>query len=129
MSQATAEIRNKRGEWGDPSLLASLPNPSDERYEVQIHCPEVTFIGRVDQPDFACIDITMEPAEEVIELKSLKRYFFSFRESLMSYERFINVVYSDLMEVYRPARLVVEAHLRARGGISSRLKIDSAWRP
>ncbi|MHC4402481.1 MAG: preQ(1) synthase [Planctomycetota bacterium] len=128
MSQAIAEIPKTKRRWGDRSLLESLRNPCRETYEVQIHCPEVTFIGRVDQPDFACIDITMFPGERVIELKSLKRYLFSFRNAVMSYERFVNVLYNDLMETYRPAWLVVQMDLRARGGISSKLKIDSAWR-
>ena len=114
--------------WGDRSLLRSLRNPSTEPYEVHVHCPEVTFIGRKEQPDFACVDITLYPTDRIIELKSLKRYLFSFREVLMSYERLVNVLYGDLMETYRPARLVVQIHMRARGGISSTLKIDSDWR-
>lgn len=128
MSQALAELQAERRVWGDRSLLKWLKNPSRERFEVEIHCPEVTFIGKVDQPDFACVDITMCPNDRVIELKSLKRYLFSFRNALMSYERFINVLYSDLMTTYDPARLVVQMELRARGGISSKLKIDSEWR-
>lgn len=128
MSQAVAEPLRKRRRWGNPRLLESLRNPSQETYEVHVHCPEVTFIGKVDQPDFACVDLTMFPDDRIIELKSLKRYLFSFRDALMSYERFINVLYDDLMETYRPKRLILQTELRARGGISSRLKIDSDWR-
>lgn len=130
MAQAIAEPRTDkhRPAWGDRSLLQSLDNPCSEPYEIHVHCPEVTFLGKPDQPDFACVDITMFPDERVIELKSLKRYLFSFRDVLMCYERFINVVYNDLMKTYRPTRLVVEMELRARGGISSKLKIDSEWR-
>lgn len=114
--------------WGDQSLLQYLKSPTHERYEIRYHCPEVTFVGRKEQPDFACVDIMLVPTDRVIELKSLKRYLYSFRESLMCYERFINVLYQDLMATYQPQRLVVRMQLRARGGISSRLKIDSAWR-
>jgi 7-cyano-7-deazaguanine reductase len=128
MSQYLTQPTRRSCKWGDASLLESLKNPSDEPYEIQVHCPEVTFIGKKEQPDFACVDITLVPGDRVIELKSLKQYLFSFRESLMSYERFVNVLYHDLMEVYRPKRLVVQAQLRARGGISSKLKIDSLWR-
>jgi 7-cyano-7-deazaguanine reductase len=46
----------------------------------------------------------------------------------MSYERFINVLYDDLTEVYGPKELVIEVEFRPRGGISSRLKVDSKWR-
>jgi 7-cyano-7-deazaguanine reductase len=118
-----AEPPARERAWGDRSLLKSLKNPSGEKYEVRVHCPEVTFLGKAEQPDFACIDIAIEPRDRIIELKSLKRYLFGFRETLMSYERFINVLYKDLMETYRPMRLVVEMGCQARGGISSKLKI------
>jgi 7-cyano-7-deazaguanine reductase len=88
----------------------------------------VTFVGRPEQPDFACLDIAMYPTDRIIELKSLKHYLFSFREELMSYETFINVLYDDLMATYRPERLILRMRLRTRGGIASQLKIDSAWR-
>ena len=128
MSQAVAEPRTEDLRWSNRSLLKSLRNPSSERYEVEIHCPEVSFLGKAGQPDFACVDIRMVPGERVIELKSLKRYLFSLRNALMSYERCVNVLYEDLMETYRPTRLVVQIELRARGGISSKLTIHSDWR-
>jgi len=128
MNQFVAEVQPRSRAWGDPSLLKSLKNPSRERYRIQVHCPEVTFLGKRDQPDFACVDIALYPTDRVIELKSLKQYLFSFRGALMSYERFINVLYDDLTETYRPARLVVQIRLRARGGIRSKLRIDSQWR-
>jgi len=128
MNQFLAEVQPRNRTWGDPSLLKSLKNPSREPYRIQVHCPEVTFLGKRDQPDFACVDIALSPTDRVIELKSLKQYLFSFRGALVSYERFINVLYDDLMETYRPARLVVQVRLRARGGIRSKLRIDSQWR-
>ncbi len=128
MNQFLAEVEPRTRTWGDSSLLKSLKNPSREAYRIQVHCPEVTFLGKRDQPDFACVDIALYPTDRVIELKSLKQYLFSFRGALMSYERFINVLYDDLMETYRPSRLVVQVRLRARGGIRSKLRIDSQWR-
>ena len=129
MATMLAEVAREKRTWGDRSLLKWLSNPSRQRYEAHVHCPEVTFLGRRTQPDFASVDVTMYPGEKVIELKSLKRYLFSFREVLMSYERFVNVLYEDLIETYEPQRLIVEIHLCPRGGIRSRLKIDSDWRP
>ncbi len=128
MNTYLAETREQLRTWGDRSLLRSLKNPTQKRYRIQLRCPEVTFVGRPEQPDFACLDIAMYPTDRVIELKSLKRYLFSFREELMSYERFVNVLYDDLMTTYHPERLIVRIRLRTRGGISSQLKIDSAWR-
>ena len=66
--------------------------------------------------------------EWIIELKSLKEYLGVFRDSVMSYERLINVIYDDLMEKYGPQRLRLEMDCNARGGISSKLKIDSDWK-
>jgi 7-cyano-7-deazaguanine reductase len=128
MTTYDSQSRKPRRAWSDRSLLGALKNPSQERYRIHLHCPEVTFIGKKEQPDFACIEIVMYPTDSVIELKSLKRYLFSFRERLMSYERLVNVLYDDLMATYCPSRLIVQVRMRARGGINSKLKVDSAWR-
>lgn len=110
----------------DPSILKWLPNPGGA-VQLQTKLPEVTFIGVPDQPDFAEVFITMYPSERVIELKSLKQYVHSWRNVVVSYERFLEVFYSHVMQVYEPVRLRVVMETRPRGGISSRLTIDSDW--
>ncbi len=114
--------------WSEPSVLKSIPNPTKQAYEIKIRNPEITFEGVKGQPDFASAYITFYPNEKVIELKSLKQYFFQFRGKILSYERLINVVYDDLTEVYDPARLRIVMVFNARGGISSKLTIDSDWK-
>jgi 7-cyano-7-deazaguanine reductase len=114
--------------WSDRSLLKSIPNPTNDAYEIKVKNPEVTFEGVRGQPDFASVYITMYPSNSVIELKSLKAYFFQFRSRVLSYERLINVVYDDLVAVYKPQRLRVVMTFNARGGISSKLTIDSDWK-
>lgn len=116
------------GEWGDSTLLKKLPNPSSSAYEVEINCPELTFLGVFNQPDFAHLRIIVHHGEWIIELKSLKEYLGAFRDSVMSYERLINVIYDDITEKYGPQRLRLEMDCNARGGISSKLKIDSDWK-
>ena len=113
--------------WSDNTILKSIPNPSDKGYDIKIKNPEITFLGVRKQPDYATVYITFYPKEKVIELKTLKEYFYQFRMKLLSYERLINVVYDDLMEVYDPARLRVVMEFNPRGGISSKLAIDSDW--
>jgi 7-cyano-7-deazaguanine reductase len=113
--------------WSDLSILRSIPNPSSEPYEVKIKTEELTFLGVQQQPDFAQVFITLYPKDKVIELKSLKLYFYQFRDKLLSYERLINVVYDDLMAVYLPDRLRIVMVFNPRGGLSSRLTIDSDW--
>lgn len=111
--------------WSEVSILKGLKNPSAKTYKIVIKNPEVTFLGANDQPDFARVKIIFFPGEKIIELKSLKLYFFAFRNRLLSYERFINVLYEDLYDVYSPVRLKVIAKFRPRGGIESTLIIDS----
>ena len=108
-------------------LLKSIPNPSRDAYEIKMKVPELTFEGVKGQPDFAQLYITFYPGDKVIELKSLKEYFFAFRSQVYSYERIINVIYEDMMEVYEPARLRLVIVCTPRGGISSKLTVDSDW--
>jgi 7-cyano-7-deazaguanine reductase len=108
-------------------ILKSIDNPTKEAYEIKIKIPECTFIGVGEQPDFATIYLTIYPGHKVIELKSLKKYIFQFRDIVTSYERFINVIYDDLSEAYQPERLRLVIIFNPRGGISSRLTIDSDW--
>lgn len=114
--------------WSDASLLRKLPNPSTQGYEIKIKNPEVTFLGVKNQPDYAIIYMVMYPRDTIIELRSLKLYFQQFREKVISYERLINVIYDDLMMTYQPVRLRIVMTLSPRGGISSKLTVDSDWK-
>ena len=111
----------------DKGLLKALPNPSGEAYEIKIKIPEFTFLGVKEQPDFANVYLTFYPGEKIIELKSLKLYVFQLRDITVSYERLINIFYDHMMAVYKPQRLRVVMNCNPRGGISSRLTIDSDW--
>ena len=57
----------------------------------------------------------------------MKEYFYQFRSRIYSYERLINVIFEDMMDVYEPERLRLVMVCNARGGISSKLTIDSDW--
>ena len=118
--------KNKKT-WTDRSLLKTIKNPTKEAYEIKIKNPEITFEGDLGKPDFAIAYITLYPSESVVELKSLKEYFYQFRSKWFSYERLINVVYDDLVEVYKPKRLRIVMEFNPLGGISSKLAIDSDW--
>lgn len=112
----------------DVNLLKSLPNPSDGAYEIKIKIPEFTFLGVQGQPDFAKVYLTMYPGDKIIELKSLKLYVYHLRNIVVSYERLINIFYDHLQDVYRPERLRMVLECYPRGGISSKLTIDSDWK-
>jgi len=112
----------------DKTLLKSIPNPSKEAYEIKIKIPEFTFLGVQEQPDFADVFLTFYPKKRIIELKSLKLYVQHLRNIVVSYERLINVFYDHLMEVYEPERIRLTMICNPRGGISSKLTIDSDWK-
>ncbi len=112
----TTKSKKKTYKDVDKSALKPLPNPGEGAYEIRISAPEFTFLGKYEHPK-----------NKVVELKSLKEYFHSFRDVVISYERLINIVYDQLVEVYDPERLRVVMEFYPRGGISSRLSIDSDW--
>jgi 7-cyano-7-deazaguanine reductase len=112
----------------DRTLLKPIPNPTEKAYEIKIKIPEFTFLGVKEQPDFAVIYLTFYPKKHVIELKSLKQYVFQLRNIVTSYERLINIIYEDLCAVYQPERLRLVMICNPRGGISSKLTIDSDWK-
>lgn len=111
----------------DPSLLRWLPNPSKEAYEMVQSIPECTFMGAENQPDFARIHMVFYPKDKIIELKSLKFYVFSLRDVHISYERLANVMFGNIMDVYDPVRYRQVMEFNPRGGISSKIVIDSDW--
>ena len=102
-------------------VLKKIINPALEPYEIEIDAPEFTFYGAKNQPDYATITITMIPGKSVIELKSFKSYLQQYRNQIASYERVINVIYDDLIHVYKPKRLLIEMKFKPRGGITSKL--------
>jgi 7-cyano-7-deazaguanine reductase len=108
-------------------LLKSLPNPSVNAYEIKVKIPEFTFLGVKNQPDFANAYISFYPKDKIIELKSLKQYVFSLRDIVVSYERLINIFFDHLNSAYDPDRLRLTMIFNPRGGISSKLTIDSDW--
>jgi 7-cyano-7-deazaguanine reductase len=109
-------------------ILQSISSPSKEAYEIKMKIPELTFEGVKGQPDFAHLFITFYPKSHIIELKSLKEYFFAFRSQIYSYERIINVIYDDMISTYDPIRLRLVLVCNPRGGISSKLCVDSDWK-
>ena len=118
---------NKRNWSKNRDILKSISNPSGEAYEIKMKIPELTFEGVRGQPDFAQLFVTLYPGKNIVELKSLKEYMFAFRNQIFSYERIINVIYDDLMNVYEPERLRLVLVCNPRGGISSKLTVDSDW--
>jgi 7-cyano-7-deazaguanine reductase len=104
-------------------MLETFPNQfPDREYEIEITCPEFTAVcPRTGQPDFGTIVITYVPAATCIELKSLKRYLFEYRNQGIFYEHSVNTILDDLVEACRPRRMRVIGQFNPRGGMTSRI--------
>jgi 7-cyano-7-deazaguanine reductase len=103
----------------DPrSILDTFDNPRPGReYEIRFAFPEFTSVCPVTgQPDFATITITYVPDRLCVEMKSLKLYFFSYRNKGIFYEAVVNTVLDDLVAVLRPIRMIVIGEFAVRGG-------------
>ncbi len=101
--------------------LEKWPNPNPERpYLVAFDIPEFTCLcPRSGFPDFALIKVRYQPAEWIVELKSLKLYINSYRERAISHEGTANQILDDLVELLQPRWMRVTADFTVRGNIKT----------
>ena len=102
----------------DPSILQTFENKHpDNDYLVSLDGYEATALCPVTgQPDFAKFVINYIPNKRLVESKSLKLYFFSFRETGTYHEDFCNTVMKDLRDLMQPKYIEVVPCFAARGG-------------
>ncbi|HEY7087430.1 MAG TPA: preQ(1) synthase [Tepidisphaeraceae bacterium] len=100
------------------TILDVFPNPKPGRdYEVQFIFPEFTSVCPVTgQPDFATITVTYIPAKLCVEMKSLKLYYFAYRNKGIFYEAVVNTILDDLVAVLKPKQMTVIGDFAVRGG-------------
>ena len=106
--------------------LEVFPNPNPERdYHIKIDSPEFTCLcPKTGQPDFAEIKIDYIPDELCVELKSLKLYYWSFRDEGHFHEQVTNMMASDLIEAMDPRYLKVTAIFNVRGGVYTTIEVE-----
>ena len=106
--------------------LLTFPNPNPERdYEIAFEIPEFTCLCPVTgQPDFATFRIRYVPDERCVELKSLKLYFWSYRDEGAFHEAVTNRITNDLIAAMNPRTLSVEGDFYVRGGIHTVVKVE-----
>jgi 7-cyano-7-deazaguanine reductase len=107
------------GEQAEPrTILDAFPNPRPERdYEIKFVFPEFTSVCPVTgQPDFATITVSYVPDRRCVEMKSLKLYFFAFRNKGIFYESVVNTILDDLVDVLKPRQMTVTGEFAVRGG-------------
>jgi 7-cyano-7-deazaguanine reductase len=106
---------------GDPrSILEVFENPRPGRdYAIQLVFPEFTSVCPITgQPDFATITIDYVPDKLCVEMKSLKLYFFAYRNRGAFYEAVVNAVLDDLVAVVKPRSMTVTGKFNPRGGMT-----------
>ncbi len=104
--------------------LETFPNPNPDRdYEIEIVQPEFTSVcPRTGHPDFGTIRITYVPAEDCVELKSLKLWLQSFRGRGIFYEAATNEILDTLVDALAPREMTVCGEFSARGGITTTVR-------
>ncbi|MBM4462865.1 MAG: NADPH-dependent 7-cyano-7-deazaguanine reductase QueF [Chloroflexi bacterium] len=71
-------------------------------------------------PDFARLVIRYVPNRHLVELKSLKYYLTSYRNVGILQEHAVNRILRDLVQLLKPASMVVEAYYVERGGLRTK---------
>ncbi len=99
--------------------LTAVPNPHPGRdYEVSCTTPEFTCVCPLTgQPDFASVTINYVPDQSIVELKSLKLYFWSYRDEGAFHEDITNRILDDLVAAIAPRRMTVTTDWNVRGVI------------
>jgi 7-cyano-7-deazaguanine reductase len=99
--------------------LETFENPHPGReYTIDITCPEFTCVcPKTGQPDFATISISYVPEQWCLELKSLKLYFWSFRDEGAFHEAVTNQILDDLVTACQPRRMTITGDFNVRGGL------------
>ncbi|MBK8727554.1 MAG: NADPH-dependent 7-cyano-7-deazaguanine reductase QueF [Holophagaceae bacterium] len=69
------------------------------------------------QPDFAHLTVRYQPDQLCVESKSLKLYFWSFRDKGAFHEAVTNQILDDLVKAVAPFWMRVEGDFLIRGGI------------
>lgn len=99
--------------------LDTFPNPNPERdYTIEINTPEFTCVcPMTGQPDFADITLRYVPDQTCVELKSLKQYFWSYRDEGAFHEAVTNKILDDIVNATLPREAVVIGKFNVRGGL------------
>lgn len=108
------------------SILEVFENPRPQRdYQIQFVFPEFTSVCPVTgQPDFATITVRYVPGQYCIEMKSLKLYFFAYRNKGIFYEAVVNTICDDLIETLHPRKMTVIGDFAVRGGTAGTVTVE-----
>lgn len=87
-------------------------------YTIEISSPEFTCVcPMTGQPDFATIHLKYVPDKLCVELKSLKQYYWSYRNEGTFHEHVVNRILDDVVAACSPIRAEVVGDFNVRGGL------------
>jgi 7-cyano-7-deazaguanine reductase len=114
--------------------LQVFANPAPGRdYVVRFDVPEFTCLCPLTgQPDFAHFTIEIVADRLCVETKSLKQYFWSYRNEGAFHEKVTNAIADDLVAAIRPRFLRIHADWFVRGGIRTFVTVEhrkKGWAP
>jgi 7-cyano-7-deazaguanine reductase len=114
--------------------LQVFPNPAPERdYVIRFDVPEFTCLCPLTgQPDFAHFTIEIVADELCVETKSLKQYFWSYRNEGAFHEKVTNSILDDLVAAMKPRFVRIRADWFVRGGIRTYVTVEhraKGWKP
>lgn len=111
--------------------IETFPNPAPERDYLIVHStPEFTSVcPKTGQPDFADIELAYVADELCVELKSLKLYYYSFRNEGIYYEAVTNRLLSELADAVKPRWMRITANFNVRGGFGSIIVAETGPKP
>jgi 7-cyano-7-deazaguanine reductase len=114
--------------------LDVFPNPNPDRdYLIHMQVPEFTCLCPLTgQPDFATFTIDCIPDALCVELKSLKLYFWSYRDVGAFHEAVTNSIVDDIVAASRPRFVRIVARWNVRGGIATNVVAEyrkPGWTP
>ncbi len=103
----------------DAAVIETVANPhTDTRYVVRFTCPEFTALCPITgQPDFAHLVIDYWPDRLIVESKSLKLYFGSFRNHGAFHEDCTVAIAKRLVAEVAPHWLRIGGYWYPRGGM------------
>jgi 7-cyano-7-deazaguanine reductase len=114
--------------------LRTFANPAPERdYRIRMEIPEFTCVcPMTGQPDFATLELEYVPDRLCVELKSLKLYVWSWRDTGAFHEAVTNRILADLVAATRPRYMRLTARFNVRGGIHTSVTAEHrkrGWKP
>ena len=103
----------------EQAVLDRIANEnSAHKFTVRFTCPEFTALCPITgQPDFAHFVLDYIPGDWLIESKSLKLYFSSFRNVGVFHENCTVMIASRVVDEFAPAWLRLSGFWYPRGGM------------